>query len=354
MTVTLIEFIAATPCAGGSRSSARITKVEKAKKTPATRPVPTAPVTVRVRIHPSIIERPPCRPRPGPGGGRVACELGEVAWFPTEGVPDTVGEAGVATVEHLREQIRQELHVLVGDLLLDHARDVVVHRDRHEGEVATGRATDRGDCVGERQQPRTGQLVQLTRVSGLGECGDRDVGDVVDVDERFDHVAHGQRDLSEQHRLQEITLAEVLRKPRCAQDRPLDTCIAYERFGALGALLAAAREQDEPFHARADGLVDERADRLGRTGDGDVGGVRDVHGGDAVEGRGPRLRIFPVEGRDGRAGADPDGAVAIAEPIDDTATGLAGAAGNQGQGRIGGGSVEVGHWRFLPSGFVTA
>lgn len=40
--VMLIDCIAAMPCAGWSRERALITKVEKAKKTPATSPQPSA------------------------------------------------------------------------------------------------------------------------------------------------------------------------------------------------------------------------------------------------------------------------------------------------------------------------
>src|SRR3954454_21291863 len=43
--VTLIAFIAATPCAGGSSASPLITNVENAQKTPATSPVPSTPST---------------------------------------------------------------------------------------------------------------------------------------------------------------------------------------------------------------------------------------------------------------------------------------------------------------------
>ena len=46
-TTTLIDCMAATPCAGGTRAKAFITKFEKAKKIPATRPEPSAAANVR-------------------------------------------------------------------------------------------------------------------------------------------------------------------------------------------------------------------------------------------------------------------------------------------------------------------
>jgi hypothetical protein len=43
--VTLMEFIAAIPCSAGMREKAVMMKVEKAKKMPATRPLPMAAAT---------------------------------------------------------------------------------------------------------------------------------------------------------------------------------------------------------------------------------------------------------------------------------------------------------------------
>src|SRR6266536_5833943 len=46
-TTTLIDCIAATPCAGAMRARAGITKLENAKKTPATSPEPSAAQKVK-------------------------------------------------------------------------------------------------------------------------------------------------------------------------------------------------------------------------------------------------------------------------------------------------------------------
>jgi hypothetical protein len=48
ITVMLIEFIAAMPLGTGSRASAGMTKLEKAKNTPPTMPEPMAAMMVRV------------------------------------------------------------------------------------------------------------------------------------------------------------------------------------------------------------------------------------------------------------------------------------------------------------------
>lgn len=47
--VTLIAFIAATPCAGGNEASPLITKVENAQKTLTTSPVPNTPSTTSTK-----------------------------------------------------------------------------------------------------------------------------------------------------------------------------------------------------------------------------------------------------------------------------------------------------------------
>ena len=63
--VTLIACMAATPCAGGSAASPRITKVENPQKTPATSPVPSTPAP-RVRSTVPRSWRLPRRSRPSP------------------------------------------------------------------------------------------------------------------------------------------------------------------------------------------------------------------------------------------------------------------------------------------------
>jgi hypothetical protein len=50
ITVMLIDCMAVIPCSAGMRPSACMTKVEKAKKIPATSALPIAPVKVRRKI----------------------------------------------------------------------------------------------------------------------------------------------------------------------------------------------------------------------------------------------------------------------------------------------------------------
>src|SRR5262249_32710572 len=74
-TTTLIDCIAAIPCAAGRRCSAPITKEEKAKKTPAMTPGPRAARRVRTKRGMGGAGRSPLLGR-GPGGvGIIAGHL---------------------------------------------------------------------------------------------------------------------------------------------------------------------------------------------------------------------------------------------------------------------------------------
>ena len=74
-TATLMDCIAAMPSSAGSRASAFITKVEKAKKTPAIVPQPSAVTSVRmeVKLLYEIIDGDGVRS----AGGFAANQLGE-------------------------------------------------------------------------------------------------------------------------------------------------------------------------------------------------------------------------------------------------------------------------------------
>ena len=104
------------------------------------------------------------------------------------------------------------------------------------------RPVRRGDLVdrlGEGQQARAGQLVQLADVAVIGERGDGDVGDVVGVDERLGGVAGRERHLAAEHVVEHVVLAEVLREPRRAHDGQRGTGGPHGLLGELGLGLAA-------------------------------------------------------------------------------------------------------------------
>jgi hypothetical protein len=173
-------------------------------------------------------------------------------------------------------------------------------------------------------------------VAVLGQRGHRHLGDVVGVDERDRRVARGQREDALEQRVAPERLAEVLHEPAAAHDRRLGAGRRERRLGALGLVLAAAGEQDEPADALAQRGLAERADDLGRPGHGDVGVERDVRGRRAAQRGAPRRAVVPVEGRGAGARADANGAAPRLEQLGHAATGLAGAADDERRWGVGG------------------
>ena len=98
---------------------------------------------------------------------------------------------------------------------------MLLHRDRHVPDLATGRPGDLFDRLGEGQKPRAGQLVELAYVPVLGKRRDGNVGDVVGVDERLRGVTGRKRDLAAEHVLEHVVLAEVLGEPGRSHDGQL-------------------------------------------------------------------------------------------------------------------------------------
>ena len=118
-------------------------------------------------------------------------------------------------------------------------------RDRDVAEVPSRRLADLGRGVREGEEPRPGHLVPLPDVAIVGQRGDGDVGDVVDVDERLGHIPGRERQLPVEHRLDEKALTEVLAEHARPHDRPVDAGALDGLLGAPRAVLVPAREQDE-------------------------------------------------------------------------------------------------------------
>src|SRR4051794_29298241 len=134
--VTLIDCIVAMPCAAGRRCSAGITNAEKAKNTPPTAPAPTAAATV---IHTcSRVIAPDALGMPHPGRGGVAGVVGEVAWRAAERALHAVGQVRVAPVEHLAEQVHDEVGHAGRQIGGGELGRVVGGRDGDEGHLAPG------------------------------------------------------------------------------------------------------------------------------------------------------------------------------------------------------------------------
>ena len=210
--VTLIDCIAASPCAAGRRRRAAITNVENAKNTP-----PTAAAADRCGDG-ERDERAAHRlaagdgvPRSGRRGlGRVGREVARLA---PERLAHAVGRVRVAAVDDLAEQVREQVHDIGRHAVVAQLGRVLLERDRHVAERAPARGRDDGGGVRERQRVRAGELVEPADVAVVGERGDGDVGEVVDIEERRGHVTARQPDLAAEHVLEHVVLAEVLHEP---------------------------------------------------------------------------------------------------------------------------------------------
>ena len=178
------------------------------------------------------------------------------------------------------------------------------------------------DSLGEGQQPGPGQLVELANVALVGQRRDRDIRDVVRVDERLGCLTRRQGHLAAHHGLAPVVLAEVLREPGRAHDRQLGARVGDRLLGALGLLLAAPGQQHQSANPAVHGQLGERADRLDRTRDCDVGVVGDIRGPHALEHRRPARAVLPIERRRARARAHPHSHTARPQPLHHPAAGL--------------------------------
>ena len=101
--------------------------------------------------------------------------------------------------------------------------------------------------LGEGHQAWAGHFVELASVARFGQCSDRHVSDILDVDDRFRDVAAGHRQNPGQHRFAQVAFAEVLREPGGAHDGEVRAGVAHNLFTKTGVMLSPARQQDQMF-----------------------------------------------------------------------------------------------------------
>src|SRR5215211_2504837 len=256
-------------------------------------------------------------------------EVTEVARLAPQGPPHAVGQMRVAPVENLAEEVAKQRDEVIGQPRPGQLGRELLHRDRRVAELPAAGLRDLRDRLREREQPRPGQLVDLPGMPVLGEGGSRDVGDVLRVHEWLAHGVDRERELARQQRLEEEALAEVLAEPAAADHGPLGAGGLDHPLRALRLLLTAARQQDEPPHARLHGELGQGVHGLGRAGSREVGVEGHVRGLRAVERRGPGRAILPVERGVGRARAGTRGKPARLEAFEHPAAGPAGGTENE-------------------------
>src|SRR5690348_9393395 len=82
--------------------------------------------------------------------------------------------------------------------------------DRVIRDATSARGRELGGGLREREQLRASQIVRDARVTLRGERGDRDLGEVVAIDERLDDGVRREHDLAGMDAIGEEALAEVL------------------------------------------------------------------------------------------------------------------------------------------------
>ena len=151
--------------------------------------------------------------------------------------------------------------------------------------------------IAKRQEARPRHLVQLPRVALLAQRGDRDVGDVVYVDDRFANIAGRQSDHTVQCGLPQIALAEVLRKPGRTHQGVFQAAVPHDVFAALGVVLAATGQQDQALYPCRGRCAGQGLDLLRCPREGQVGKIGDIRGMRARERGWPGVRVVPIERR---------------------------------------------------------
>ena len=94
--MTLIDCIAAIPCAGCRRPSALMTKLEKEKRAPALSPQQSAVSSVSATRRSCIVLSGYGGRFPDAAGRGLTGVAAEVPWFPAQGPADPVCRIGVA------------------------------------------------------------------------------------------------------------------------------------------------------------------------------------------------------------------------------------------------------------------
>ena len=96
-----------------------------------------------------------------------------------------MGQVLVAAVEDGSEQVVQQPLDVFRQAGLSHPGSEGLGRDLDVANLASGGGGDLVYRLGEREESRSGELVDLALMTVFGERGDSDIGDVVGIDERF-------------------------------------------------------------------------------------------------------------------------------------------------------------------------
>jgi hypothetical protein len=107
-------------------------------------------------------------PVPNPSGSCLLCIVAEVARLPPERTLHAVRQVNVTAVKDLAEHIREQGSNLARSALPGELRSEGIQRHRYVADLTTGSFCDLLHGLGEREQPRTGELVDLADVLVVG------------------------------------------------------------------------------------------------------------------------------------------------------------------------------------------
>ena len=136
-------------------------------------------------------------------------------------------------------------------------------------------------------------------MAGLGQGGDRDIGDVVDIDDRLGHVSAGRWQHAGHDGIAQIALSEVLREPRGADEGKVDPGIPHDVLAQSCVMPAPPGQQHEVFDAGILRGLHKRAEPFDGDEEREVREKGDVSRAFAAQRRRPGFGRVPVEGRGG-------------------------------------------------------
>src|SRR5262245_1682586 len=143
-------------------------------------------------------------------GGSALHVLTEVSRRSAEGALNSVGYRFITSVEHRVEQIEDKVDNAIRHLRLNECGAIGFWLNLQVSDLAAGRQTDFLNRLGKRKPPRACELVEFAGVTGIGQRGDGNVGDVISIDKGLFDRTYWKRYLARNDRIQPKVLAEIL------------------------------------------------------------------------------------------------------------------------------------------------
>lgn len=118
---------------------------------------------------------------PNTGSGNTTCIVRELGGFPTRRTPDSIANMGVATVKDRFEQIVQQPSYVIRNARVGDGLSERLFRDLRIPHLAICGAGNLLRQLSEGQHAGLCNFIDLVGMSLLGQRGNRDIWDVVDI-----------------------------------------------------------------------------------------------------------------------------------------------------------------------------